>query len=172
MKSLVIAIASLIASVSANAQNSTVYYAPVTTNMEVGLGFDRATNQCILSIIEEADKAVDFNFDIINMNGESVLNSELTDGNINIMPKDEDDNYYQCNYALSVPELMDILVNAKDNTIVINGTQVSNKALANAIASVQKELRPAAQTPAFPQRHRMHANPWGAPRFGQFAFRN
>ena len=84
MKSLVIAIASLIASVSANAQNSTVYYAPVTTNMEVGLGFDRATNQCILSIIEEADKAVDFNFDIINMNGESVLNSELTDGNINI----------------------------------------------------------------------------------------
>lgn len=172
MKSLVIAIASLIASVSANAQNSTVYYAPVTTNMEVGLGFDRATNQCILSIIEEADKAVDFNFDIINMNGESVLNSELTDGNINIMPKDEDGNYYQCNYALSVPELMDILVNAKDNTIVINGIQVSNKALANAIASVQKELRPAAQTPAFPQRHRMHANPWGAPRFGQFAFRN
>ena len=50
--------------------------------------------------------------------------------------------------------------------------QVSNKALANAITSVQKELRPAAQTPAFPQRHRFHANPWGAPRFGQFAFRN
>ena len=172
MKSLVIAIASLIASVSVNAQNSTVYYAPVTTNMEVGLGFDRATNQCILSIIEEADKAVDFNFDIINMNGESVLNSELTDGNINIMPKDKEGNYYQCNYALSVPELMDILVNAKDNTIVINGIQVSNKALANAIASVQKELRPAAQAPAFPQRHRMHANPWGTPRFGQFAFRN
>ena len=172
MKSLVIAIASLIATVSANAQNSTVYYAPVTTNMEVGLGFDRANNQCILSIIEEASNAVDFNFDIINMNGESVLNSELTDGSINIMPKDENGNYYQCNYALSVPELMDIIVNAKDNTVVINGTQVSSKALASAIASVQKELRPAAQAPAFPQRHRMHANPWGAPRFGQFAFRN
>ena len=172
MKSLVIAIASLIASVSANAQNATVYYAPVTTNMEVGLGFDRTSNQCILSIIEEADKAVDFNFDIINMNGESVLTSELSDGNINVMPKDKDGNYYQCNYALSVPELMDIIVNAKDNTVVINGTQVSSKALASAIASVQKELRPAAQAPAFPQRHRMHANPWGAPRFGQFAFRN
>ena len=172
MKSLVIAIASLIATVSANAQNSTVYYAPVTTNMEVGLGFDRANNQCILSIIEEASNTVDFNFDIINMNGESVLNSELTDGSINIMPKDEEGNYYQCNYALSVPELMDIIVNAKDNTVVINGTQVSSKALASAIASVQKELRPAAQAPAFPQRHRMHANPWGAPRFGQFAFRN
>ena len=158
MKSLVIAIASLIASVSVNAQNSTVYYAPVTTNMEVGLGFDRATNQCILSIIEEADKAVDFNFDIINMNGESVLNSELTDGNINIMPKDEDGNYYQCNYALSVPELMDILVNAKDNTIVINGTQVSSKALASAIENVQKEIRPAAQVKAparfIPRMHR------------------
>ena len=119
MKSLVIAIASLIASVSANAQNATVYYAPVTTNMEVGLGFDRTSNQCILSIIEEADKAVDFNFDIINMNGESVLTSELSDGNINVMPKDKDGNYYQCNYALSVPELMDIIVNAKDNTVVI-----------------------------------------------------
>ena len=166
MKSLVIAIASLIASVSANAQNATVYYAPVTTNMEVGLGFDRTSNQCILSIIEEADKAVDFNFDIINMNGESVLTSELSDGNINIMPKDKDGNYYQCNYALSVPELMDIIVNAKDNTVVINGTQVSSKALANAIASVQKELRPAAQAPQFPQRLRFHANPWGAPRFG------
>ena len=151
MKSLVIAIASLIASVSANAQNATVYYAPVTTNMEVGLGFDRTSNQCILSIIEEADKAVDFNFDIINMNGESVLTSELSDGNINVMPKDKDGNYYQCNYALSVPELMDIIVNAKDNTVVINGTQVSSKALANAIASVQKELRPAAQAPQFPQ---------------------
>ena len=127
MKSLVIAIASLIASVSANAQNATVYYAPVTTNMEVGLGFDRKSNQCILSIIEEADKAVDFNFDIINMNGESVLTSELSDGNINVMPKDKDGNYYQCNYALSVPELMDIIVNAKDNTVVINGTQVSSK---------------------------------------------
>ena len=150
MKSLVIAIASLIASVSANAQNATVYYAPVTTNMEVGLGFDRTSNQCILSIIEEADKAVDFNFDIINMNGESVLTSELSDGNINVMPKDKDGNYYQCNYALSVPELMDIIVNAKDNTVVINGTQVSSKALASAIESVQKELRPAAQpkTPA------------------------
>ena len=157
MKSLVIAIASLIASVSANAQNATVYYAPVTTNMEVGLGFDRKSNQCILSIIEEADKAVDFNFDIINMNGESVLESELSDGNINVMPKDKDGNYYQCNYALSVPELMDIIVNAKDNTVVINGTQVSSKALANAIASVQKELRPAAQ-PQFPSRFtpRMH----------------
>ena len=170
MKSLVIAIASLIASVSANAQNATVYYAPVTTNMEVGLGFDRKSNQCILSIIEEADKAVDFNFDIINMNGESVLTSELSDGNINVMPKDKDGNYYQCNYALSVPELMDIIVNAKDNTVVINGTQVSSKTLANAIASVQKELRPAAQAPQFPQRHRFHANPWGAPRFGQMAF--
>ena len=170
MKSLVIAIASLIASVSANAQNATVYYAPVTTNMEVGLGFDRTSNQCILSIIEEADKAVDFNFDIINMNGESVLTSELSDGNINVMPKDKDGNYYQCNYALSVPELMDIIVNAKDNTVVINGTQVSSKTLANAIASVQKELRPAAQAPQFPQRHRFHANPWGAPRFGQMAF--
>jgi hypothetical protein len=170
MKSLVIAIASLIASVSANAQNATVYYAPVTTNMEVGLGFDRTSNQCILSIIEEADKAVDFNFDIINMNGESVLTSELSDGNINVMPKDKDGNYYQCNYALSVPELMDIIVNAKDNTVVINGTQVSSKALANAIASVQKELRPAAQAPQFPQRLRFHANPWGAPRFGQMAF--
>ena len=171
MKSLVIAIASLIASVSANAQNSTVYYAPVTTNMEVGLGFDRTTNQCILSIIEEADKAVDFNFDIINMNGESVLISELNDGNINVMPKDKDGNYYQCNYAISVPELMDIIINAKDNTVVINGTQVSSKALASAIENVQKELRPAAQTPSFPQRHRFHANPWGAPRFGQVALR-
>ena len=171
MKSLVIAIASLIASVSVNAQNSTVYYAPVTTNMEVGLGFDRATNKCILSIIEEADKAVDFNFDIINMNGESVLNSELNDGNINVMPKDKDGNYYQCNYAISVPELMDIIINAKDNTVVINGTQVSSKALASAIENVQKELRPAAQTPSFPQRHRFHANPWGAPRFGQVALR-
>ena len=170
MKSLVIAIASLIASVSANAQNATVYYAPVTTNMEVGLGFDRKSNQCILSIIEEADKAVDFNFDIINMNGESVINSELTDGNINVMPKDKDANYYQCNYALSVPELMDILVNAKDNTIIINGTQVSSKALASAIESVQKELRPAAQAPSFPQRNRFRANPWRAPRFGQVAF--
>jgi hypothetical protein len=138
--------------------------------MEVGLGFDRTSNQCILSIIEEADKAVDFNFDIINMNGESVLTSELSDGNINVMPKDKDGNYYQCNYALSVPELMDIIVNAKDNTVVINGTQVSSKALANAIASVQKELRPAAQAPQFPQRFRFHANPWGAPRFGQMAF--
>ena len=169
MKSLVIAIASLIASVSANAQNATVYYAPVTTNMEVGLGFDRKSNQCILSIIEEADKAVDFNFDIINMNGESVINSELTDGNINIMPKDKDGNYYQCNYALSVPELMDILVNAKDNTIIINGTQVSSKALASAIESVQKELRPAAQAPSFPQRNRFRANPWRAPRFQSLA---
>jgi histidine ammonia-lyase len=73
------------------------------------------------------------------------------------MPKDKDGNYYQCNYALSVPELMDIIVNAKDNTVVINGTQVSSKALANAIASVQKELRPAAQ-PQFPLRFtpRMH----------------
>jgi len=158
MKSLVIAIASLIATVSANAQNSTVYYAPVTTNMEVGLGFDRANNQCILSIIEEASNAVDFNFDIINMNGESVLNSELTDGSINIMPKDEEGNYYQCNYALSVPELMDIIVNAKDNTVVINGTQVSSKALASAMASVQKELRPVAQAKApahyIPRMHR------------------
>ena len=171
MKSLVIAIASLITSVSANAQNSTVYYAPVTTNMEVGLGFDRATNQCILSIIEEASEAVDFNFDIINMNGESVLASELSDGNVNVMPKDSKADYYQCNYALSVPELMDIIVNAKDNTVVINGTQVSSKALASAIAEVQKELRPAAKAPEFPQRHRIHATPWGAPRFGQFARR-
>ncbi|MBO4565346.1 MAG: hypothetical protein J5720_07930 [Bacteroidaceae bacterium] len=157
MKSLVIAIASLIASVSVNAQNSTVYYAPVTTNMEVGLGFDRATNKCILSIIEEADKTVDFNFDIINMNGESVLANELNEGSINIMPKDKDDNYYQCNYALSVPELMDIIVNAKDNTIVINGTQVSSKALASAIENVQKEISPAAQ-PKVPARFipRMH----------------
>ena len=149
MKSLVIAIASLIATVSANAQNSTVYYAPVTTNMEVGLGFDRATNQCILSIIEEASKAVDFNFDIINTNGESVLTSELSEGNVNVMPKDRN----------------------ADNTVVINGTQVSSKALASAIASVQKELRPAAKAPEFPQRHRIHATPWGAPRFGQFARR-
>ena len=100
MKSLVIAIASLIATVSANAQNSTVYYAPVTTNMEVGLGFDRATNQCILSIIEEANEAVDFNFDIINTNGESVLTSELSEGNVNVMPKDRNADYYQCNYEL------------------------------------------------------------------------
>ena len=157
MKSLVIAIASLIASVSVNAQNSTVYYAPVTTNMELGLGFDRTTNKCILSIIEEGDKAVDFNFDIINMNGESVLNSELNDGSINVMPKDKDGNYYQCNYAISVPELMDIIINAKDNTVVINGTQVSSKALASAIENVQKELRPAAQ-PKAPARFipRMH----------------
>ena len=91
-------------------------------------------------------------------------------GNINIMPKDKDANYYQCNYALSVPELMDILVNAKDNTIIINGTQVSSKALASAIESVQKELRPAAQAPSFPQRNRFRANPWRAPRFGQVAF--
>ena len=92
MKSLLTAIASVIISVSANAQNSTVYYAPVTTNMEVGLGFDRKTNRCVLSIIEEASKAVDFNFNIVNKNGESVLFSEPSDGSINVMPKDKTDN--------------------------------------------------------------------------------
>ena len=154
MKSLVIAIASLIASVSANAQNATVYYAPVTTNMEVGLGFDRTSNQCILSIIEEADKAVDFNFDIINMNGESVLTSELSDGNINIMPKDKDGNYYQCNYALSVPELMDIIVNAKDNTVVINGTQGSEGTPPSSSATISITLHPKNASPSSPVRIR------------------
>ena len=52
MKTIVIAIASVIASISANAQNTTVYYSPVTTNMEVGLGFDMKNHSCTLSIIE------------------------------------------------------------------------------------------------------------------------
>lgn len=171
MKSLLTAIASVIISVSANAQNSTVYYAPVTTNMEVGLGFDRKTNQCVLSIIEEASKAVDFNFNIINKKGESVLFSKPSEGYINVMPKDKTDNYYQCNYELSVPELMDILANAKDNIVVINGTQVSSKTFANAIENVQKELRPAPQAPTFQRRFRYHEDPWDTPRFGWYARR-
>ena len=166
MKTLVIAIASFIACVSANAQSSTVYYAPVNAKMDVGIGFDTKLNQCIFSIIEESNEKVDFNFDIINRNGESVLLTAVNDGHVNVIPKDQTSNYYQCNYAISLPELMDIIVNSKENIIVINGIQVSSNALASALDNIKKEL-----VPATPQRlHMPRMNRRNVPQFGFFAF--
>lgn len=167
MKTIVIAIASVIMSISANAQSqSAVYYSPVTTNMEVGLGFDMKNHSCTLSIIEESKDKVDFGFDILGSEGQSILTQELTDGTVNVMPKQGDENYYQCNYTLSVPQLMQIINTARQaGKVVINGTQVSSDILTAAIEQIQNTLRPAAASPRQPRMM------MGAPRFNPFGFR-
>lgn len=163
MKTIAIIIAATIASISANAQNAAVYYSPVTTNMEVGLGFDRNSHNYTLSIIEESKQQVDFGFDIIGFEGESLLSQELNGGTVNVIEKSSDENYYQCNYTLTMPELFNLINTARQgNKIVINGTQISTETLTAAIENIQNELRPAA-----PQRP---AN-WMAPRFNPFPFR-
>ena len=164
MKTIVIAIASVIASISANAQNTTVYYSPVTTNMEVGLGFDMKNHSCTLSIIEESKYKVDCSFDIIGHEGQSILNSSMNETTVNVMPKSADENYYQSNYTLTMQELFQLLNTArKSNKVVINGTQINAEALTAAIENITNELRPEAPAPRF--------NPWGAPRFNPFGHR-
>lgn len=167
MKTIVIAIASVIMSISANAQSqSAVYYSPVTTNMEVGLGFDMKNHSCTLSIIEESKDKVDFGFDIIGSEGQSILGQQLTGGTVNVMPKQGDENYYQCNYTLTMPELFRIINTVRQgNKVIINGTQVDSSVLTAAIQQIQNELRPAAPAPRMPRMM------MGAPRFGAFAFR-
>lgn len=166
MKTIVIAIASVIMSISASAQNSTVYYSPVTTNMEVGLGFDFKNHSCTLSIIEESKDKVNFGFDVIGHEGQSILDQELSEGKVNVMPKSGDENYYQCNYTLSMAQLFQLLNTARQgNKVVINGTQVNSEVLTAAIEQIQNELRPAMPQPRMPRMM------MGAPRFGAFAFR-
>ena len=131
-------IVSAIASLSMSAQ--TVYYSPVNKTMEVGLGFDAKSHQAILSVIEESKDAADFSFDIMNGEGEIVMSREMEAKNVNVMPKDGDENYYQCNYTLSMPELFEILASSASNeTAVINGVQVISKSLASAIQNVTPE---------------------------------
>ncbi|MBQ8675074.1 MAG: hypothetical protein IJ528_02475 [Bacteroidaceae bacterium] len=164
MKTIVIAIASVIASISANAQNTTVYYSPVTTNMEVGLGFDMKNHSFTLSIIEESKDKVDCSFDIIGHEGQSILKSSMNETTVNVMPKSADENYYQSNYILTMQELFQLLNTARQsNKVVINGTQINAEALTAAIENIQHELRPEAPAPRF--------NPWGAPRFNPFGHR-
>lgn len=152
MKTMIIAIASVIAGLTASgnvkAQNTTVYYTPVTTNMAVGLGFDFGSRQCTLSVIEESKSSVDFGFDIIGNEGESLMTQKLGEGSVNVMPKSGNENYYQCNYTLSVDELFGLLRTAREgNKVVINGTQVSNDVLASAIMNIHGEMRPAQPRP-------------------------
>ena len=165
MKTIVIAIASVIASISANAQSTTVYYSPVTTNMEVGLGFDMKNHSCTLSIIEESKDKVDCSFDIIGHEGQSILATNLNESTVNVMPKSDNENYYQANYTLSMPELFQLLSTARQsNKVVINGTQINADVLTAAIENIQNELRP--EAPARP------LNPWApAARFNPFGHR-
>lgn len=145
MKKLVATIASALVSLTMAAQSSVVYYTPVNKTMEVGLGFDRQSHKCVLSIIEEAKSDVDFSFDILNNEGESILNLNDEEGKVNVLPKTKKVNYYECNYELSMNELRQLMNTAKNSeTIMINGQEFDSAELASTIQDIQKEwMKPA-----------------------------
>ena len=138
MKKMIAMVATLVIAISMNAQNSVVYYSPVSETMEVGVGFDRQSHKMVLSIIEESKKDVDFSFDILSDEGESVIADDMLDeGTVNVLPKTRKVSYYECNYSLSMPELMDLMAKAqKADKVLVNGQEIDGSQLAESLQSI------------------------------------
>lgn len=147
MKKLFATLAVVVVTLTASAQSSVVYYTPVNKTMEVGIGFDPYSHKCIFSIIEESKNDVDFTFDILNHNGQSVLGSTkaLSEGKINIIPKTRKVSYYACNYELTIGELKSLIRTANDNgKVVINGVEFDGEELASMLKDIEdKWFKPA-----------------------------
>jgi hypothetical protein len=136
MKKMLATIAAVIVSLTMAAQSPVVYYTPVNKTMEVGIGFNPVSRKCILSILEESKKNVNFSLDILNGNGESVGNTTnlLNNGRINIIPKTKKVNYYTCDYELTRDQINRIVEVAKNNdVVVINGVELDSNQLVSSL---------------------------------------
>lgn len=136
MKKVLATLVAAIVSITMAAQSPVVYYAPVNKTMEVGIGFNPVSHKCILSVLEESKKDVDFSIDILNDNGESVIDAAciLNDGWENVIPKTRKVSYYTCNYELTGSQIARIIEMARNNdTVVINGTEIDSNQLANSL---------------------------------------
>ncbi|MCQ2214048.1 MAG: hypothetical protein MJZ36_10460 [Bacteroidaceae bacterium] len=141
MKKIIAAIATAIVSLTATAQNSEVFYSPVNETMEIGIGMDRQSHKVVLSIIEESKKDVDFSIDIVGKEGNSIMIQNLNEGSLNVIPKSRKVNYYLCNYEISMPQLMQLVMSAKNNEkIMINGQEIEGSVLAQALDNIQQEM--------------------------------
>ena len=141
MKKIFATIATVLVSLSMAAQGSVVYYTPINETMEVGFGFNRQSNKCVFSIIEESKKDVNFTFDLLDNNGKSVMETELEEGNINILPKTKKVSYYECNYELSPSELHQLMSTARNSeTVVINGREFDSNIILASIKNISNEM--------------------------------
>ncbi len=136
MKKVLATLAAVIVSITMAAQSPVVYYTPVNKTMEVGIGFNPVSHKCILSILEESKKSVDFSIDILNDKGESVIDVTgiLDDGWENVIPKTRKVSYYTCNYELTGGQIARIIEIARNNdAVVINGTEIDSKLLVDSL---------------------------------------
>ncbi len=136
MKKVLATLAVVIVSVTMAAQSPVVYYTPVNKTMEVGIGFNPVSHKCILSILEESRKDVDFSLDILSDSGESVIDAAciLNDGWVNVIPKTRKVSYYTCNYELTEGQIAHIIEVARNNdTVVINGSEIDSGLLADSL---------------------------------------
>ncbi len=136
MKKVLTTLAAVIASITMAAQSPVVYYTPVNKTMEVGIGFNPVSHKCILSILEESKKDVDFSLDILSEDGESATDVAciLNDGWVNVIPKTRKVSYYTCNYELTGSQIAHIIEAARNNdTVVINGAEIDSDLLADSL---------------------------------------
>jgi len=154
MKKFIAAIATAIVSLTATAQTTEVFYSPVNDTMEIGLGFDRQSHKCILSVIEESKKDVNFTFDIVNEQGDSKLVGTIDEGTLNVIPKTRKVNYYLCNYEITMPQLFQLVASSRHGEkVVINGQEIESDVLAKALNNISQEF-PRMERPRHMRPHR------------------
>jgi hypothetical protein len=143
MKSFILSVAAFFLSLSSIDAQTAVYYSPVSSNMEIGVGFDVKTREIIFSVVEESGVDVQSNITVLTRDGKVAFEKTDDEATEYIVPKDENSDFYIHSYKMNPREYFKLITNLNKfgNIIVIDGVQVSSRTFIKAMMEIFRDVR-------------------------------
>lgn len=128
-----------LAAPEASAQGA-VYYSPVNTEMEIGIGFNPSDRTFTFGIADSSEERTSGSIEIFDKSGKKIYGRDAD--SVTLVPKDSRSSFRIYSCTLSAWDFASLARSMRNSTIVINGIQVTEKAFRTAIASVMMPTRP------------------------------